>query len=129
MLRFYKTLWRALSMEEARGPIIGAVLLILSGTIFYMLIEDWTLVDSLYFSVTTLTTVGFGNPAPTTDLGKLFTVVFVIGGVGIFLGVLNAIGLAAAKEPVDLPLAQRLRVRRHGDGDDTPEPDDQAPEG
>ena len=99
MYRFYKTFFRAMAMPEARAPISAAFALIATGTVFYMLIEDWTFVDSLYFSVTTLTTVGFGNPAPSTDLGKIFTVFFVIGGVGIFLGVLNAIGLEAAKEP------------------------------
>lgn len=125
MFRFYKTFWRALSLPEARGPIFGAIALVITGTIFYMLIEDWTFVDSLYFSVTTLTTVGFGNPAPTTDIGKLFTVFFVIGGVGIFLGVLNAIGMQAAKEPMaNIPKIPRPR-RKRGDS----EPGDQPPEG
>jgi hypothetical protein len=66
-----------------------------------MLVEHWTFVDSLYFCVTTLTTVGFGSPAPTTDIGKLFTVLFVISGVGMFLAVINGVGRAAVKTQID----------------------------
>jgi hypothetical protein len=96
--RWIQTLGRAIRSEETRGPLAAAGLLLLTGTIFYCLVEHWTFVDSLYFCVTTLTTVGFGNPAPTTDLGKLFTVFFVLSGVGMFLAVINALGKQAIKE-------------------------------
>ncbi|MGK2877533.1 MAG: potassium channel family protein [Solirubrobacterales bacterium] len=97
------TLKRALGEPEARGALRSAGLLLLSGVIFYCLIEKWTFVDSLYFCVTTLTTVGFGNPAPSTDLGKLFTVFFVLSGVGMFLAVVNAVGKAAVKTQLESP--------------------------
>lgn len=94
------TLRQALKEPEARGALRSAIVLLTSGVIFYMLVEHWSFVDSLYFCVTTLTTVGFGNPAPTTDLGKLFTVHFVLSGVGMFLAVINGIGRAAVKNQV-----------------------------
>jgi hypothetical protein len=53
------------------------------GTAAYPLIEGWSLLDSLYFSVVTLATVGFGDLHPTTDFGKLFTVFYIIAGIGI----------------------------------------------
>jgi voltage-gated potassium channel len=115
MLVWFKTIYKAMREPEARGPIVAAATLLFAGTIFYMLIENWTFVDSLYFCVTTLTTVGFGNPAPTTDLGKLFTVFFVLSGVGVFLGVLNAVGQAALKDP---DIGRRLRLRQRS-GTDT----------
>jgi hypothetical protein len=80
--------------------------------VFYTLIEGWTLVDSFYFSVTTLTTVGFGDPAPTTDLGKIFTVFFILSGVGMLLAVINALGKQAVQQPGVRPLR-----RRGGPGD------------
>jgi hypothetical protein len=95
------TLSRALREPEARGALRSAALLLATGIVFYMLIEHWTFVDSLYFCVTTLTTVGFGNPAPTTDAGKLFTVFFVLSGVGMFLAVINGVGRAAVKTQVE----------------------------
>lgn len=95
------TLRQALKEPEARGALRSAVILLVTGVLFYTLVEHWTVVDSLYFCVTTLTTVGFGNPAPTTDVGKLFTVFFVLSGVGMFLAVINGVGRAAVKNQVE----------------------------
>jgi TRAP-type C4-dicarboxylate transport system permease small subunit len=113
------TLRRALKQPEARGALRSAALLLATGVIFYMIIEKWTFVDALYFCVTTLTTVGFGNPAPSTDLGKLFTVFFVLSGVGMFLAVINAVGKAAVQAQLESPKFTE-KVKRHmpqaGDG-------------
>lgn len=61
----------------------GAVSLILLATVVYHLIEDWSWVDSLYFSTVAVTTVGFGDLAPSTDASKLFTVVYILAGVSV----------------------------------------------
>jgi voltage-gated potassium channel Kch len=53
------------------------------GTVVYSALEGWSVVDSLYFSVVALATVGFGDLVPTTDVGKLFTVGYIITGIGI----------------------------------------------
>jgi voltage-gated potassium channel len=58
---------------------------IVSGTAVYSLVEGLRFVDALYFSVVTLTTVGYGDFAPETDVGKLFTAVYVLVGIGILL--------------------------------------------
>lgn len=63
----------------------------MTGTIFYSLQEGWSLVDALYFSVTTLTTVGWGDLAPTTTIGKLFTLVYIFNGLGLLAGLINTI--------------------------------------
>ena len=49
----------------------------------------WTIVDALYFCITTVTTVGYGDLAPKTEQGKYFTMFFVFAavfGVGMALG-------------------------------------------
>lgn len=110
MYRWVITMYRAFKTPEARGPLGAACALLLTGTIFYMLVEKWSMVDAFYFSVTTLTTVGFGQPAPTTDVGKIFTAFFVLSGVGMFLAVINAIGIAAVKIPKsDVPIGKLRR--------------------
>ena len=53
------------------------------GVVFYHLVESMTWIDAFYFSVITLTTVGYGDIAPQTDAGKLFTVLYVVAGIGI----------------------------------------------
>ena len=66
--------------------------MLLVGTIFYSLHEGWSLIDAFYFSVTTLTTVGFGDLSPTTTLSKLFTVVYIFTGLGLIAGFITTIG-------------------------------------
>jgi hypothetical protein len=68
----------------------GAILLIISGTVVFSLLEDWSIVDSFYFSVVTATTVGFGDLTPATDAAKLFTVVYIIFGISIIGTFLDA---------------------------------------
>ena len=52
------------------------------GTVGYILIEGWTLSDSLFMTVMTVTTVGYGSPQPLTPWGQRFTTFFMIVGVG-----------------------------------------------
>ena len=56
---------------------------VLGGTIFYSSVVGWSTVDAFYFSVTTLTTMGLGDLAPSTTSGKLFTVLYIFAGLGI----------------------------------------------
>ena len=51
------------------------------GTLICHFVEGWSWLDSLYFSVITLTTIGYGDFSPQTDLGKIFTLLY-IGGWG-----------------------------------------------
>ena len=62
---------------------LSAAALVLVGTIVYGVVEDWSWVDSLYFSVVAVTTVGFGDLTPSSDGSKLFTVFYVLSGIGI----------------------------------------------
>jgi len=62
------------------------------GTVFYRLVEDLTWLDSVYFSVITLTTVGYGDFSPNTNAGKVFTMGYVLVGIGIFVAVVTEIG-------------------------------------
>jgi len=55
------------------------------GTTGYMVIEKWTFLDSLFMSVETLTTVGFGLIEPLSQTGKIFTIIYILFGVILFL--------------------------------------------
>jgi voltage-gated potassium channel len=52
------------------------------GTIGYMLIEGWGLLDSVYMTLTTMVTVGYGEIHPLSQAGRLFTITLILGGVG-----------------------------------------------
>jgi len=68
------------------------------GTVMYRVLEGWNWVDCLYFSVVTITTVGYGDIAPTTSAGKIFTIFYIIVGLGIILNFIEIIHLHYEEE-------------------------------
>lgn len=68
-----------------RGVVWLAVTMILVGGVFYARAEGWTFFQGIYFSVITLTTVGYGDLAPVTFAGRLFTIFYVLVGIGIIV--------------------------------------------
>ena len=79
--------------EEARlvyRALMASVVVVLSiGTTVYHFLEDWSWVDSFYFSAVAVTTVGFGDFTPTTDASKLFTVAYIFSGIAIITTYIN----------------------------------------
>jgi len=68
----------------------GLIVFIIScGTLGYVVLEGWDVFDSIYMTIITLTTVGFGEVHPLSRIGKLFTVALIIGGVGTVFYVLS----------------------------------------
>ena len=68
-----------------RAVLIWMLLILLIGTIFYHLEEGWNWLDSFYFSVITLSTVGYGDLNPTTTVSKIFTIAYIFLGISIFI--------------------------------------------
>lgn len=86
-----KTIISFLKDKEYRQLLLTTFLIITGGSVMYHYLEGWIWVDSIYFSFVTLTTVGFGDFAPQTDEGKIFTIFYIIMGVGMILSFINAI--------------------------------------
>ncbi len=59
------------------------LIFLLGGTFIYSFIEGWRYIDSAYFTVATVTTVGYGDFVPQTDIGKIFTMIFSFVGIGM----------------------------------------------
>jgi voltage-gated potassium channel len=80
--RFVRAIRDAWNSDEAFRMLLALVVsLLVSGTTFFTLVEGWSVLDAFYFSVTTLTTVGFGDPAPATAAGKIFTILYIFVGL------------------------------------------------
>lgn len=88
--------------------IMTASVLVAIGTVGYMVIEGWSLFDSLYMSVITLTFVGFQEVQTLTATGRWLTMVLLVGSL-IWLAMWFAIFTSLI---VELDLSQTLRRRR-----------------
>lgn len=59
------------------------LLLILIGTVVYSILEEWTLFDSLYATIITITTVGYGDLSPQSQSGRVFAIFFTLVAIGL----------------------------------------------
>ena len=98
--RLYQGLHRALREPEVQGVFALALALVLVATVFYWLVERWSLLDAAYFSVVTIATVGYGDLTPETAIGKIFTIVYIFAGIGIFVAAVTALAQATLRAGV-----------------------------
>lgn len=89
--------------EKVRGLLIFTFSLIALATISFRLIEGWEWIDALFFAVTTISTVGYGDITPQTTPGKLVTMVYIMLGLGVFV--------AATSSVAEVLLKRRQQVR------------------
>lgn len=120
-LRYFHHVFGSLADAQVRPYLVAAVNLIAFGTIFYTLVEGWQPLDAAYFCVVTLATIGYGDFAPETGLGKLFTIFYIVAGLGVisaFIGTMTRVSVERAQRRQGKPLARRYW--RHGSVDTTP---------
>ena len=67
------------------------IVLLAVGSIGFMVFENMSLTNAIYFSIVTMATVGYGDIHPQTAIGKILTIIIIIGGVGTFLSVVASI--------------------------------------
>ncbi len=96
-IRYFRNWIRA---HEGRLLTAATLTYILAGMEFYHAVEKWSYLDSAYFSVTTLTTVGYGDFSPHTDIGKIFTMGYILLGVGLILGFVDVVALHVHRSPI-----------------------------
>ncbi|MEM9340659.1 MAG: potassium channel family protein [Bacteroidota bacterium] len=89
----FETIRDFLKDKEYRGLLFTVFIILVMGTVVYHYLEGWSWLDAFYFSFITLTTIGFGDFAPKTDEGKVFTILYIIIGVGIILTFINTLYL------------------------------------
>jgi voltage-gated potassium channel len=82
-VRFFRAIREGLKEPEFRALFLTVLVVLGSGTLFYHRVEGWSWIDALYFTVVTLTTIGYGDLHPTTPISKIFTIIFIFVGLGI----------------------------------------------
>jgi voltage-gated potassium channel Kch len=92
LYRLVTAVWYGIRTDpEFRALLVTAVSLLIGSILFYTQAEGWSIVDSLYFSVMTMSTIGYGDLVPTSPESKLFTILFAILSIGIFVAIVSKI--------------------------------------
>ena len=65
--------------------VVLILILLFGGATFYHNVEKWRYLDALYFASATMTTVGYGDITPKTDIGRGFTIIYVFASVSVAL--------------------------------------------
>ena len=96
LYRFFRTLHRTLFLDifldrRTRPIFTYAVVIIAVGAALFHWLEDWSWLDSFYFVVITLTTIGYGDFSPTKPVTKLITIFYGLNGVILLLMLFDVI--------------------------------------
>jgi hypothetical protein len=128
MLRRVANAVRYAVREENFTPVFGAgVTLVFIGTLSYAVGEGWNVVDALYFAVATLTTTSVSDPDLVLDERwmKIFTVFYLLIGIGILVEILRRLGIAFVAVQAQ---EQAAKASRKHDPATRGEPDRPAPQ-
>ncbi|MEM8612504.1 MAG: potassium channel protein [Cyanobacteria bacterium P01_H01_bin.105] len=100
--------------QRTRRHLLGGAIalgcVVLTGILWYKVVEGWTWLDAAYMSVITLTTVGFAEIQPLGDRGRLFTIILILMGVVVIAYILNCFTEALIQGHLQAGI--RLRQRR-----------------
>jgi len=103
------TLDRPVQMEPSRREILLAslalLLLFAAGTVGCVLVEGWTVVESIYMTFITLSTIGFREVHPLTNAGYFLTIGLGLAGIGL-------LSFVAVRPAQFLFASERLQERR-----------------
>ena len=91
MSTFFKTVVSFLQDKNYRNLLLMSMAAISVGSFTYHYLEGWSWIDCIYFCVITLTTIGFGDFAPQTDAGKVFTIFYILFGLGLILNFIQTV--------------------------------------
>ena len=93
LIHFFGELWFLVKQPKFRSILIWMLILVVTGTILFSWIEGWSILDSLYFSIVTLTTVGYGDFSPTTTAGKLVAIIYMIFGLSMIAASISVLAM------------------------------------
>ncbi len=109
---------RALAADpESRGLLSLVTGLIGGGAVFYHLVEELSWLDSFYFTIVTLTTVGYGDISPTTAAGKLFTMAYLLIGIGLLVTFAARLSSQMVEQRQQLTADRQSRRKRSSPND------------
>jgi voltage-gated potassium channel len=88
------------------------IIFIILGSLGYVWIEEWDFFDSLWMTVITLTTVGYGEVRPLTQAGRAYSMVLMLAGIGIMFYIVTGLAKIIVEGEIRDALGKR-KLQRH----------------
>lgn len=85
-MTIYRILWK-----NALVYLMLFVVLLVAGTVGYMLLQDFSFLEALYMTTITLASVGFSETRPLNNTGRIFTILLILANLGILTYVVTKI--------------------------------------
>lgn len=98
------------SQRQIRTAVIALLVILPCGIFGYMLLEQMSLLDAVWMTVITLTTIGYGDIVPQSPIGRIFTLFLIVIGIGVFV-----FAAQASLNILFSPELSRSRQRRRAD--------------
>jgi hypothetical protein len=87
------------------------IFLFFVGTALYFhKVEEWTFIECVYFTVVTITTIGYGDYHPTKDEGRLVTIFVIIFGLVFVFGAINGFAMEVIRYTEENALASLNKI-------------------
>jgi voltage-gated potassium channel len=85
--------------------------LLVIGSLGFVWLEGWDFFDALYMTVTTLSTVGYGEVHPLTHIGRLYNMVLILSGMGVMLYIVGSLARVLIEGEIRSALGKRKLIK------------------
>ena len=98
------------SLKQIRVLLIMPVVVVVIGAVGFWLLDDISFFDAFYFTVVTISTVGYGDISPTTTGAKILSMVIIVIGIGTFFTIVTSLTQTLVTRNRDRLRQQRLQM-------------------
>ncbi|MGC2063285.1 MAG: potassium channel protein [Thermodesulfovibrionales bacterium] len=98
--------------KRLTGILLALAVILLIGLVGYSLIEGWSILEAVYMTVITLSSVGFMEVHPLSDAGRIFTMALILCGSGVLIYGISVITAFVVEGELTDALRRRTMYRK-----------------
>jgi voltage-gated potassium channel len=85
--------------------------LLVAGSLGFVWLEGWSFFDALYMTVTTLTTVGYGETHPLDRIGRIYNMVLILTGMGVMFYIVGSLARVVIEGELHAVFGRRKLIK------------------